>query len=554
MSTEGMRNVSAGGYTETLSRRAKQVRRLAALAWHGAGRAVRHLLELPPVMVARIRAPVRIKLLSPFLGIVTMFVALGAVGLHVLHLSDERAKKTVELQGRNAAYRQLQDNTTEQLYTVASAFLAKEPTEIDWIRRQLGFFSYDFEHARSLAAGDAVLLEQIETDYRQLVQIGLRVVELIEIGEVEQGRLLQEDHGLPLANRLERATNVLINKVEAEVIGSARISNTEYAASQRVVLGVALGSIALALVLGYSISASLINPVRDIRARLRNIAQGDFSGQLDVQNRDEFGDLANNVNLMSRELDRLYRELETANRHKSAFLATMSHELRTPMNAIIGFNRLVMRRCKDVLPEKHYENLGKIAISADHLLTLINTILDLSKIEAGRVDVYPSEFELSPLLEGCSRTVAALLEDTEVVLVKKFDAGLSRLYTDQDKLRQIVLNLLSNAAKFTVCGRIEVAASGDAGAVSIAVSDTGIGIPPGQIERIFEEFTQVDDSTTRQYAGTGLGLAISQRLAALLGGRIDVVSELSVGSTFTLTLPMNYPDGACPTVEERNSS
>ena len=330
---------------------------------------------------------------------------------------------------------------------------------------------------------------------------------------------------MPLAHQLERHTFTLVNKAEADMVERAELSSEAYRTSQITVIAASLGAILLALVLGYAISSSLIEPVRGIRSRLRSIARGDFSGQLEVPNRDELGSLAENVNRMSRELDRLYGELETANRHKSAFLANMSHELRTPMNAIIGFNRLVMRRCKDILPEKHYENLGKIAVSADHLLMLINTVLDLSKIEAGRVEVHPVEFELVPLLDGCARTAEPLIDGKAVEFVKDVGPALSAMYTDQDKLRQIVLNLLSNAAKFTEHGRIVLAATDEDGDVSISVSDTGIGIPEDQLPHIFEEFTQVDASTTRKHSGTGLGLAISQRLASLLGGSIDVESE-----------------------------
>ena len=215
-----------------------------------------------------------------------------------------------------------------------------------------------------------------------------------------------------------------------------------------------------------------------------------------------------------------------ASRAKSAFLANMSHELRTPLNAIIGFTRLVMRRSKDVLPPKQYENLEKILISGEHLLSLINAVLDLSKIEAGRVEVRPVEFALEPLLDLCLRTVEPMLRGDRVILTKEVEPGLPTLVQDHEKVRQILTNLLGNAAKFTEAGSIAVHARRQDGEVVVEVSDTGIGIPEQARELIFEEFRQVDSGSTRQHGGTGLGLAISRRLARLMGGDITVESAL----------------------------
>ena len=231
-------------------------------------------------------------------------------------------------------------------------------------------------------------------------------------------------------------------------------------------------------------------------------------------------------------------QAEQASTAKSEFLANMSHELRTPMNAIIGFTRLIMRRCKDVLPERQYGNLEKILASANHLLGLINDVLDLSKIEAGRMDLRPVEFALEPLVDQCLRTVEPMVRSGQVHLVKEIEPGLPGLFSDQDKLRQILFNLLSNAAKFTEAGTITLTARRSGDTVAVAVADTGIGIPADQLELVFEEFRQVDSSSTRQYGGTGLGLSISRRLAQLLGGDITLESTPGGGSTFTLTIPL----------------
>jgi CheY-like chemotaxis protein len=230
---------------------------------------------------------------------------------------------------------------------------------------------------------------------------------------------------------------------------------------------------------------------------------------------------------------------EQANHAKSAFLANMSHELRTPLNAIIGFTRIVRRKAEGALPEKQTENLDKVLVSSEHLLTLINDVLDIAKIEAGRMDVLASNFRVNPLIDLCANTTQPLIRPG-VKLEKQVDENITTIYSDQDKIRQVVLNLLSNAAKFTHKGSITLSANLAGDSLRISVADTGIGISAEALPRIFKEFQQADSSTTRQYGGTGLGLTISRNLAHLLGGDLNVESELDKGSTFTLIIPVQY--------------
>lgn len=234
----------------------------------------------------------------------------------------------------------------------------------------------------------------------------------------------------------------------------------------------------------------------------------------------------------------LNSELQQANEHKSKFLAGMSHELRTPLNAIIGFTRIVKRNAKKALPEKQISNLDKVLVSAEHLLHLINDILDLAKIEAGHVSVENEFVSLQELVQANIVTCETLLRPG-VVLRAELQPDLPEIYSDRNKIKQIVLNLISNAAKFTHQGEIVVTAGVYNGGLQLAVRDTGIGISQEALSRIFQEFQQASSGTTREYGGTGLGLSISQRLSQMLGGFLTVESVEGKGSSFVFHLPLS---------------
>jgi signal transduction histidine kinase len=233
------------------------------------------------------------------------------------------------------------------------------------------------------------------------------------------------------------------------------------------------------------------------------------------------------------------QQLAEASQHKSQFLANMSHELRTPLNAIIGVSEM-LREDAEAL-KQDTEPLDRVLGAARHLLALINDILDLSKIEAGRMELQLEDFALAPLIEGVVKTVEPLAAKNSNQLVVRCDTAVGSLHADQMRLRQALLNLMSNANKFTERGTISVDAQHgqDNGRdwVTIAVADTGIGMRPEQMEKLFQEFSQADASTTRKYGGTGLGLAISKRFCQMMGGDITVESEVGHGSTFTIRLP-----------------
>jgi PAS domain S-box-containing protein len=237
---------------------------------------------------------------------------------------------------------------------------------------------------------------------------------------------------------------------------------------------------------------------------------------------------------------------EDANRAKSQFLANMSHELRTPLSAVIGYSEMLEEEIEDMGATALLADVGKIRGNARHLLSLINDVLDLSKIEADRMTVYPEEFETAALLTDVSSTVEALVmkkRNTLVLDLGEHDA-LGAMHTDQVKLRQCLFNLISNAAKFTENGTITLWARREGDELIFRVADSGIGMSDEQMDKLFERFAQADASTTRRFGGTGLGLAITRAFCRLLGGDIEVHSAEGQGSTFTIRLPANMPDPA----------
>ncbi|MDB5645380.1 response regulator [Methylobacterium sp.] len=235
---------------------------------------------------------------------------------------------------------------------------------------------------------------------------------------------------------------------------------------------------------------------------------------------------------------------EEANRAKSQFLANMSHELRTPLSAVIGYSEMLQEEIEDLGEEGLLADMRKIEANARHLLGLINDVLDLSKIEAERMEIYAETFSVPEIVHDVAATVESLVEKKGNTLALEISDDLGEAQTDQTKLRQCLINLLSNAAKFTEGGRIVLAVSraprnGDDW-LSFRVTDTGIGMNPEQQAKLFQRFTQADASTTRRFGGTGLGLAITRAFAEMLGGRIEVESREGAGTTFTLLMPATY--------------
>jgi GAF domain-containing protein/CheY-like chemotaxis protein len=253
-----------------------------------------------------------------------------------------------------------------------------------------------------------------------------------------------------------------------------------------------------------------------------------------------------------REIEDKSRQLELADRHKSEFLANMSHELRTPLNAIIGYSEMLQEDAVDLGAEQFTDDLGKINAAGKHLLELINAVLDLSKIEAGKMELYLETFEVAGLVKDIGAVIQPLAGKNGNRLEVQYPADVGTMHADVTKVRQALLNLLGNACKFTERGTITLAVAREPVDgrewLSFAVRDTGIGMTPTQLARLFEAFSQADAATTRKYGGTGLGLALSRRLCRMMGGDVTVESEAGRGSTFTVRLPAHVTPASHGTV------
>jgi adenylate cyclase len=234
------------------------------------------------------------------------------------------------------------------------------------------------------------------------------------------------------------------------------------------------------------------------------------------------------------------RQLQIASEHKSQFVSTMSHELRTPLNAIIGLTDMLVTNAARFGTEKAQEPLQRVNRAGTHLLGLINQVLDLSKIEAGKLELTPQTVQLAPLIDEVIGTARQLAEQNKNRLIVEAQENLGTITVDPMRLRQILLNLLSNACKFTKGGEVKLKARRVADGrnwIEMAVADSGIGMTPEQQAKLFEEFTQADATTAQRFGGTGLGLAITRKLARMMGGEVTVTSEPGKGSVFTVRLP-----------------
>tara|TARA_Y100000758_G_scaffold47896_1_gene30745 strand:- start:773 stop:2266 length:1494 start_codon:yes stop_codon:yes gene_type:complete len=244
------------------------------------------------------------------------------------------------------------------------------------------------------------------------------------------------------------------------------------------------------------------------------------------------------ISQMQKDMQIKMEKARSASEAKSDFLAKISHELRTPLNAIIGYSEMLMEDASDDGLDAFVEDLDKIHSSGTHLLTLINDLLDISKIEAGKMELHLEDFKLKDMILLIEATTKPLLDKNSNKFVVKIDKSIETMKNDETKLKQVLLNMISNSSKFTKEGKVSLIISEEAkNRIKFEISDTGIGMTENQLENVFEEFTQAETSTSKDYGGTGLGLPICKKLTELMGGKIEVQSKIGEGTTFSITVP-----------------
>ena len=331
-------------------------------------------------------------------------------------------------------------------------------------------------------------------------------------------------------------------------------------------------TLTFAIGIGLYVSDRMSQRLKKLVVASREISGGDLQVRVEIGGRDELADLGNTFNRMAeslramiervkqeakeaQEAHRRRHEAEDTLRVRNEFVAKMSHELRTPLNAILGYSELII---KDVMDSGHQEpvpDLEQIRLAGKHLLRLINDVLDLSKVEAGEMQLHLERFDVRDLVQALVATIRPLAEKNGNTLTTQCATDLGMMYTDATKVQQNLYNLLGNACKFTEKGAISLAVwretIADRDWVTFRVSDTGIGMSPDQRERLFQAFVQGDASTWRKYGGTGLGLAITQKLCLMMGGTITVASESRKGSAFTMSVPAEH---RAPPVEEQHAA
>ena len=517
-----------------------------------------------PLVRAVSRLPVRVgtKLLVAFAVIAGLLLAIALLGVRVLGQSNSRVVALGTLQQRAATYQRLQTQASQlrQLLAVRAAedpslqkYLGGGPAEL---LRGLSWTLVDKAIAASLSQlgpatnearfgfvpprADELLLQRIRRDYARLSRSVQQIIAADRAGTTITKSQPFLTATIDEDNDLGATTDQLASRTRALTDALIAQNRSSYVTSRNVFIGVGLASVLLAVVLGIVISSSIVGPIRRADARLAEIAAGDFSGRLVVSNRDELGALAANLNRMNDELRRLYDELAAASRHKSQFLADMSHELRTPLNAVIGFSEALQEQLFGDLNDHQRRYVGAVVEAGHDLLSLINDILDLSKVEAGRMELDLADVSLRQALYGAASMHAEGVHRAGLVLATELEPDEITIRADERKLRQVLHNLLSNAVKFTPAGgRIEVSARLADAVVEVAVSDTGPGIGPEDQALIFEEFRQAAGKAAVRRDGTGLGLPLSRRFIELHGGRLWVESTPGERTIFRFTLPVN---------------
>jgi signal transduction histidine kinase len=496
--------------------------------------------------VARLRVSVHAKLLGAFLLIVLLLVAVTAMSFETITRISRHSRLLDQARERVDASRQIEQAVGVQLNVIRNALVLRDEATIEGMLRDEKRFADTL--ARLEGAASPVgreTIQRIRAVEDQLLRTVAEIRRLMKENKVDEAMTLHLNAGQP---RYREIATLVTRVVRSEEAGMDRLRQSVEVSNRRALLlmgGVAAAAIFLALLLGFVISWSFILPVREAGGFLDQVARGNFRATIDVPNRDEFGALAARMNEMSRELHQLYEherslnaELERASKAKSEFLASMSHELRTPLNAILGFNELILGNIYGDVPDDLKVPLTDIQNSGKHLLRLINNVLDLSKIEAGRMELALADYSVQDTVAGVLAALRPLATQKGLDLVAAVPDDIPLACGDGGRITQCLMNLVGNALKFTREGRIEVAVDLRDDVLHYRVTDTGTGIAEDRLETVFTEFRQGDATIAGEFGGTGLGLSITKKFVEMHGGRIWVESELGKGSTFSFTIPL----------------
>jgi signal transduction histidine kinase len=508
--------------------------------------------------VARIRTSVHTKLLCAFLLIALLLIAVSAISLQIMAAMGRHSRSLDEAHERVHWSQQIEHALALQMHYTAMALVRQDEAAVAEILRENNRFNNTLARIEGAAPPDErTLIEQIRAAQDDAMAVVADIANFIREGKIDDARHALTTREEPLYRTID---GLVRQVVAAEQARMASLRASAIAADRRslfVMGSFAVLTLVLAMFFGFVISWSFILPIREADEFLGEVAAGNFGVTVKIPNRDEFGALAEHMNRMSGELQRLDEQqraaaaelrslnerLAQASRAKSEFLASMSHELRTPLNAILGFSELILENLYGEVPLSLREPLVDIQTNGKHLLRLINDVLDLSKIEAGRMELSLGDYVVNDVLETVRASLRSLASEKGLDFVVSAPADLPVAYGDGKRIAQCLMNLAGNAIKFTKEGRVEIAAERRGDTLVYRVTDTGIGIRQDQLDNVFSEFVQADATISREYGGTGLGLSITKKFVELHGGRIWVESTHGKGSRFSFAVPLRVPDG-----------
>ena len=508
--------------------------------------------------VAAIKASVHAKLLAGYLLVTFLVIGMGAMSLQTISKMSSQGQLLDEAHERVHWSQDIQHALAMQMNFTAMALLMRSEAAVENILRENNRFNNTLARLEKAAQPEEVeLIQRIRVAQGEALTTVADIANLIRDGKVEDAMRLQQSKQYPLYGRIEGFVTQLVER-ERNKMDQLRASVAAANRNTLILMAISAATLMLvALLLGFIISWSFILPVQKAHGFLSEVAKGNFAATINVPNRDEFGALAAHMNHMSQELHRLYEsqhqasqelqrlneQLQQASKAKSNFLANMSHELRTPMNAILGFVEMMLDEIYGEVPPHLREPLTDVQTNGKHLLRLINDVLDLSKIEAGRMELVLAEYSVQDIVETVRTSLQSLALEKGLDFVAAVKDDIPLALGDGKRIAQCLMNLVGNAMKFSKHGRVSVWVEQQGENLLYRVSDTGIGIPKEELENIFGEFQQVDTAITREFSGTGLGLNITKKFVEMHGGRIWVESELGKGSTFFFAIPLRMNHG-----------